>query len=224
MLLADDHAVLRDGLRLLLEAQHDIKVVADAANGRDAVRQVVKLCPDVVIMDIAMPELNGIEATRQIREVCPSAQVIILSIYSTSEHIFQALQAGARGYLLKESAGVEVINAVRDAHAGQRYLSRKISDNVIEEYIRRRKAVGESSPLERLNSHEREILQLVVEGKSSSEIANVLYLSSKTVETYRSRLMKKLEVSDIPSLVKFAIQYGLTPLEPPETPSNNSTT
>jgi len=224
VLLADDHAVLRDGLRLLLETQHDIKVIADAANGRDAVRQVAQLCPDVVIMDIAMPELNGIEATRQIREVCPSTQVVILSIYSTKEHIFRALQVGARGYLLKESAGVEVINAVRDVHAGQRYLSRKISDRVVDEYIQQRKAVGESSPLERLNSHEREILQLVVEGKSSSEIANVLYLSSKTVETYRSRLMKKLEVSDIPSLVKFAIQYGLTPLEPPEAPPNNSTT
>lgn len=224
MLLADDHAVLRDGLRLLLEAQHNIKVIADAANGRDAVRQVAQLRPDVVIMDIAMPELNGIEATRQIREVCPSTQVVILSIYSTKEHIFRALQVGARGYLLKESAGVEVINAVRDVHAGQRYLSRKISDRVVDEYIRQRKVAEESSPLERLNSHEREILQLVVEGKSSSEIAKVLYLSSKTVETYRSRLMKKLEVSDIPSLVKFAIQYGLTPLEPPEAPPNNSTT
>ena len=122
MLLADDHAVLRDGLRLLLETQHDIKVIADAANGRDAVRQVAQLCPDVVIMDIAMPELNGIEATRQIREICPSTHVVILSIYSTKEHIFRALQVGARGYLLKESAGVEVINAVRDVHAGQRYL------------------------------------------------------------------------------------------------------
>ncbi len=190
VLLADDHAVLRDGLRLLLEAQHDIRVIADAADGCDAVRQVVKLCPDVVIMDIAMPELNGIEATRQIREVCPSAQVVILSIYSTNEHIFQALQAGARGYLLKESAGVEVINAVRAVHAGQRYLSQKISDRVVDDYILQRKAVEVKSPLAQLSPREREILQLVVEGKSSSEIAEVMYLSPKTVATYRSRLIR----------------------------------
>lgn len=224
MLLADDHAVLRDGLRLLLEAQHDIRVIADAANGRDAVRQVVKLCPDVVIMDIAMPELNGIEATRQIREVCPSAQVIILSIYSTSEHIFQALQAGACGYLLKESAGIEVVNAVRAVHAGQRYLSQKISDRVVDDYILQRKAVEAKSPLAHLSPREREILQLVVEGKSSSEIAEVMYLSPKTVETYRSRLMKKLGVSSLSGLFRFAVQHGLTPLEPPVPPSNNSTT
>jgi len=223
VLLADDHAVLRDGLRLLLEAQHDIKVIADVANGRDAVRQVAQLCPDIVIMDIAMPELNGIEATRQIHEVCPSAQVIILSIYSTSEHIFQALQVGARGYLLKESAGIEVVNAVRAVHAGQRYLSQKISDSVVNEYILQRKVVEVKSPLAYLSPREREILQLVVTGKSSADIAKVLYLSSKTVETYRSRLMKKLEVSDIPGLVKFAIQHGLTPLEPQVPPSANST-
>jgi len=224
VLLADDHAVLRDGLRLLLEAQHDIRVIADAANGRDAVRQVVKLCPDVVIMDIAMPELNGIEATRQIREVCPSAQVVILSIYSTSEHIFQALQAGARGYLLKESAGIEVVNAVRVVHAGQRYLSQKISDRVVDDYIMQRKTVEAKSPLAHLSPREREILQLVVEGKSSTEIAEVLYLSSKTVETYRSRLMKKLGVSSLPGLFRFAVQHGLTPLERLDSPPNSSTT
>jgi len=224
VLLADDHAVLRDGLRLLLEAQQDIKVIADVANGRDAVRQVRQQCPDVVIMDIAMPELNGIEATRQILEVCPSAQVIILSIYSTNEHIFRALQAGARGYLLKESAGIEVINAVRAVHAGQRYLSQKISDKVVDDYMMQRKAVEAKSPLAHLSPREREILQLVVEGKSSSEIAEVMYLSPKTVETYRSRLMKKLGIRDITSLIKFAIQQGLTPLEPPVPPSTNSTT
>ena len=219
VLLADGHAVLRDGLRLLLEAHPDIKVVADAANGRDAVSKAMQLSPDVVIMDIAMPGLNGIEATRQIREVRPSTQVIILSIYSTNEHIFRALQAGACGYLLKESAGAEVVSAVRAVKAGQRYLSQKISDKVIDEYILQRSVVGDKSPLARLSPREREILKFVVEGKSSPQIAEVLYLSSKTVETYRSRLMKKLDVSDIPSLVKFAIQHGLTPLEPLNPPS-----
>jgi DNA-binding NarL/FixJ family response regulator len=211
--LADDHAVVRDGLRLLLEAQPDIAIVGDAANGRDAVRQVAQLRPDVVIMDIAMPELNGIEAARQIREVCPTAQVMILSMHSTSEHIFRALQAGVHGYLLKESAGVEVVNAVRAVYAGQRYLSQKISDRVLDDYVRQREVVEAQSPLARLSSREREVLQLVVEGKSSAEISDTLSLSPNTVDTYRSRLMRKLGVSDLPGLVKFAIQHGLTSLE-----------
>jgi RNA polymerase sigma factor (sigma-70 family) len=205
--------VVRDGLRFLLEAQQDIQVVGDAADGRDAVRQVAQLCPNVVIVDIAMPELNGIEAARQIAQVCPPARVIILSMHSTTEHIFRALQAGARGYLLKESAGIEVVNAVLAVHAGRRYLSQKISDKVIDDYVQQRQAVETQSPLARLSPREREVLQLVVEGKSSAEVAEILSLSPKTVETYRSRLMQKLGISDLPSLVKFAIRHGLTPLE-----------
>jgi DNA-binding NarL/FixJ family response regulator len=211
--LADDHTVVRDGLGLLLEAQPDIAIVGDAANGRDAVRQVAQLRPDVVIMDIAMPELNGIEAARQIHELCPTVQVVILSMHSTSEHIFRAFQAGVRGYLLKESAGVEVVNAVRAVHAGQRYLSQKISNQVLDDYVHQREVVEVKSPLARLSSREREVLQLVVEGKSSAEIADILFLSSNTVDTYRSRLMRKLGVSDLPGLVRFAIQHGLTSLE-----------
>lgn len=211
--LADDHAVVRDGLRFLLEAEHDIKVVGDAANGRDTVRRVVQLCPDVAIIDIAMPELNGIEAARKIGQVCSSTQVIILSMHSTTEHVFQALQAGARGYLLKESAGIEVVKAVRAVHADRRYLSQKISDDLVDDYVRQRQAAEAKSPLARLSPREREVLQLVVEGKSSAEIADILSLSLKTVETYRSRLMLKLGISDLPGLVKFAIQHGLTPLE-----------
>ncbi len=211
--LADDHAVVRDGLRLLLEEQGDIKVIGDAANGREAVQQVEQFRPDVVVMDIAMPELNGIEATRQICEACPSAQVVVLSMHYTTEHIFRALQAGARGYLLKESAGVEVINAVRTVHTGHRYLSQKISDKVIDNYVRQRKTTETTSPLALLSPRERQILQLVVEGESSAEIASAISLSRKTVETYRSRLMRKLDISDLPSLVKFAIRQGLTPVE-----------
>ena len=211
--LADDHAVVRDGLRVLLEAQPDIRVIGDAANGRETVRRVVQLCPDVAIIDIAMPELNGIEAARKIGQVCPSTQVIILSMHSTTEHVFQALQAGARGYLLKESAGIEVVNAVRAVHADRRYLSQKISDGLVDDYVRQRQAAEAKSPLARLSPREREVLQLLVEGKSSAEIADILSLSLKTVETYRSRLMHKLGISDLPGLVKFAIQHGLTPLE-----------
>ena len=211
--LADDHAVVRDGLQFLLEAQPDIRVVGDAADGREAVRHVARLCPDVVVMDIAMPELNGIEAAREVRYVCPAAQVIILSMHSTTEHVFRALQAGARGYLLKESAGIEVVKAVRAVHAGHRYLSQKISDQLVDDYVRQRQSAETVSPVSRLSPREREVLQLVVEGKSNVEIARILSLSPKTVETYRSRLMHKLGISDLPGLVKFAIQHGLTPLE-----------
>lgn len=211
--LADDHAVVRDGLRALLEAQPDICVIGDAANGRETVRRVAQLCPDVAVLDIAMPELNGIEAARQIGESCPATQMIILSMHSSTEHIFRALQAGARGYLLKESAGVEVVNAIRTVQAGHRYLSQKISDRMIDDYICQRQAAQAKSPLAHLSPREREVLQLVAEGKSSAEIADILSLSLKTVETYRSRLMHKLSISDLPGLVRFAIQHGLTPLE-----------
>ncbi len=211
--LADDHAVVRDGLRFLLEAQQDIQVIGDAANGREAVRQITELCPDVVVMDIAMPELNGIEAARQVHELCPSTQVVMLSMHSTAEYVFRALHAGARGYLLKESAGVEVVNAVRAVYAGKRYLSQKISDQVMEEYLRQRPAVEAENPLSRLSPREREILQLVAEGKSSAEIGAVLSLSPKTIETYRSRLMEKLGLGDFASLIKFAILHGLTSLD-----------
>jgi DNA-binding NarL/FixJ family response regulator len=210
--IADDHAVVRDGLRLLLESQQDIKIVGEAANGRDTVQQVLKLRPDVAVIDIAMPEQNGIEATLRISEACPSTYVIILSMHSTTEHIFRALQSGAKGYLLKESAGIEVVNAVRTVFEGQRYLSKKLSEAGIEKYIRQREIDEAKSPLGRLSSREREILQLVVEGKSSTDIANLLNLSPKTIETYRSRLMAKLGIDNLPGLIRFAIQHGLTPL------------
>jgi len=213
VLLADDHAVLRDGLRVMLEAETDIEVIGDAADGREAVQRAAQLCPDVVVMDIAMPELNGIEAAREIGSLCPSSEIVILSMHSTSEHIFRALQAGARGYLLKESAGAEVVRAVRAVHAGRRYLSERISDGLVDDYVRARQAAEAKTPLTRLSPRESEVLQLVVEGKSSADIAEILCLSPKTVETYRSRLMSKLGIHDLPSLVKFAIQHGLTSLE-----------
>jgi DNA-binding NarL/FixJ family response regulator len=197
--LTDDHAIVREGLRLIPEAGGDIEVVGEAADGRKAVREVRQHCPDVVIMDIAMPELNGIEATRQIRESCPSTQVIILSVYSTTEHLARALEAGAKGYLLKESAGQEVVKALRAVHAGRRYFYQSISEKMVDDYMAQRQGVAEKSPVERLSNREREILQLVVEGKSSAEIAEIIYPSPKTVETYRSRLMQKLEIHDLPT-------------------------
>lgn len=211
--LADDHRMVREGFRLLLETQPDIKVVGEAGSGRDAVRQITKLGPDVALMDIAMPELNGIEATQQIHETCPSTKVIILSMYSTSQHISRAFKAGARGYILKESAGDDVIKAVRIVHAGKVFLCNEISEVVVGDYIHKGESQEVDDPLSRLSSREREILQLLVEGKSNSRIAELLYLSPKTIETYRSHLMQKLDISDLPSLVKFAIHHGITSVD-----------
>ena len=212
--LADDHTVVREGLRALLEAQKNISVVGEAADGREAVRQVSKIRPDVVILDIAMPDLNGIEATKQISKNDPGTRVVILSMHAGKENIFRALNAGAQGYLLKESAGQEVIKAIHAVHAGGRYLSQRITETLVEDYLSLQvQPASGKSPMELLSSREREILQLVVEGKSSAEIAETLYLSPKTVETYRSRLMKKLDVNNLPSLVKFAIRHGVTSLD-----------
>ncbi len=212
VLIADDHAVVRDGLRALLEAHPEITVVGDASDGRQAVSQAFSLNPEVVIMDISMPEVNGIEATHQLLERNPQIKVIILSILGTSEHVFRALQAGAVGYLLKESAGREVVDAVLAVAAGKRYLSQPITETLVTDYVRQRELAAEKSPLETLSPREREILKLVLDGKSSAEIGKQLFLSAKTVETYRSRMMRKLGISDLPGLVKFAIQHGLISL------------
>ena len=211
--LADDHRMVREGFRLLLETQSDIKVIGEAGNGRDTVRQVIKLAPDVILMDIAMPELNGIEATKQIIEASSTAKVIILSMYSTTQHIFRALKAGAKGYILKESAGDDVIRAVRMVHSGKIFLCDEITGVVVGDYIEKRESGTMDDPLSRLSTREREVLQLLVEGKSNTKIAELLFLSQKTVETYRSHLMQKLGISDLPGLVKFAIQHRITTVE-----------
>ncbi len=212
-LLVDDHTIVLDGLSALLETVQDIKVIGTASTGREAVRQVKKLSPDVVLMDIAMPELNGIEASFQNMESCPSTKIIILSMHETREHIFRVLKAGAKGYLLKESAGKEVIKAIREVFAGRRYLSERIEEKVIDDYLVRKQTPATQSPLESLSSRERQILQMVAEGKTSAAIAEILFISPKTVETYRSRLMQKLGIKDLPGLIKFAIQHGLISLD-----------
>ncbi|MCE7985858.1 MAG: DNA-binding response regulator [Caldilinea sp. CFX5] len=211
--LADDHGIVREGLRLLLNAQPDIHVVGEAANGREAVRQIVRLRPQIAILDLAMPELNGIETTRQLQDAAPDTQVIILSMYASSEHIYQALKAGARGYVLKEAAAEELVNAVVAVQAGQRFLNAKVADELIADYLGNHASLAQESPLTQLSDREREVLQLVVEGKTSSEISELIALSPKTVDTYRSRLMQKLGIKDLPALVKFAIQHGITALE-----------
>lgn len=206
ILIADDHAMIRKGLRMTLEIHEDLTVAGEAVNGREALAQVEELGPDVVIMDISMPELNGIEATRLICQRQPGVKVLIFSMHYSSEHCFRALSSGARGYILKESAGEEIVAAVRSVMRGRLYFGAGVANP-----LEKAGGVGLKSPLERLSQREREILQLVVEGKSSSEIARMLTLSSKSIDTYRSRLMQKLGVGNLPALVRFALQHGITP-------------
>jgi DNA-binding NarL/FixJ family response regulator len=207
--VSDDHAILRDGLATLLAAQSDMEVVGTAGNGREAVAGVLRLAPRVAIIDISMPELDGIEAARQILAGNPDVHVMILSMHAGAQHVFHALEAGVRGYLLKESASREVIEAVRIVQSGRRYLSPRVAE-IVAQGVSDRSAV---SPLSSLSQREREILKLVADGHSSARIGVMLHLSPKTVDTYRSRMMQKLHVSDLAGVIKLAIQHGLTSLE-----------
>ena len=213
VLVADDHAIIREGLCIMLDNQLDMEVIGKAANGREAVRLVNERKPDVVVIDISMPELNGIEAIQQMLPRHPQMKVVVLSIHGTKPYVFRALKAGAKGYLMKETAGPEVVDAVRAVYRGERYLSQSIADLLADGSLRNLEASLEFSPLETLSPREREILQLVAEGKTSQEIAERLSISPKTVDTYRSRLMRKIGVEDMAGLVKFAIQHGVIALE-----------
>ncbi|HEX5066216.1 MAG TPA: response regulator transcription factor [Myxococcota bacterium] len=209
ILIADDHGVVAEGLKHLIEAQPDMKVVAMAGDGREAVRLAREAQPDVVLMDLSMPELNGADATRAILERERDCRVIVLSMYADREYVRRALKAGACGYVVKRSAAKEVVDAIRAVHAGQRYLSPRVADVVIDDYA----AEDKQDPLARLSAREREVLQLLAEGRTGAEIAARLALSQKTVETYRARLVEKLGIRDVAGLVKFAIQRGIVSLE-----------
>lgn len=213
VLIADDHAIIREGLRIMLDNQADVQVVAVAADGRETIQLVEKHDPDIVVIDISMPELNGIEAIQQLLPLHPHMQVVVLSIHETKPYVYRALKAGAKGYLVKETAGLEVVDAVRAVHRGERYLSQRIMDLLTTESFQKNESLSDMGPLEMLSPRERQILQLVAEGKTSQEIAERLWISSKTVDTYRSRLMHKIRVEDMAGLVKFAIQHGVISLE-----------
>ena len=210
VLIADDHAVVAEGLRFVVQAQPDMEVVDCVQDGREALRRAVAAQPNIVLIDHAMPMLNGTEATRLILERCPKVRVIILSMHTNQVHVLHALQAGAMGYVAKKSAAKEVVDAIRMVHQGGRYLSKELVDKVIDQVLRKAPA---QEPLERLSSRERQVLQMIAEGHGVNEIAATLSLSPKTVETYRARMMEKLEIHDLATLVKFAIQSGVTPLE-----------
>jgi DNA-binding NarL/FixJ family response regulator len=216
VLIADDHEVVAEGLRHLVEAERDIQVVACVADGRAAVQQARDTQPDVVLMDLSMPELNGADATRAILERDPRCRVIVLSMYSQREYVRRALKAGAAGYVVKRSAAKEVVEAIRAVHAGQRYLSPRVADVVLDDYTDEK----QDDPLSRLSAREREVLQLLAEGRTGAQIAERLSLSQKTVETYRARLVEKLGIRDLAGLVRFAIQKGLVSLD--EGPSGKS--
>jgi DNA-binding NarL/FixJ family response regulator len=210
VLIADDHGVVAEGLRNLVEAQADMKVVALVEDGREAVRSAMEHSPDVVLMDVAMPVLNGTEATRIIRERCPQTRVVMLSAYSDPVHVYRALQAGAAGYIAKKSVAKEVVDAIRTAHEGRHYLSGQLNERLIDHVVRK---AASDDPILRLSSRERQVLQMLAEGHSIAEIAVTLSLSPKTVETYRARMMDKLDIRDLANLVRFAIRQGITSLE-----------
>jgi DNA-binding NarL/FixJ family response regulator len=209
ILIADDHGVVAEGLKSLVEAEPGMEVVGIVGDGREAVKHARESRPDVVVMDMSMPELNGADATRAILQQQPGCRVIVLSMYVEREYVRRALKAGAMGYVVKRSAAKELVDAIRAVHAGQRYLSPRVADVVIE-------AGGADEgedPLAKLSMREREVLQLLAEGNTGAEIAKRLSLSQKTVETYRARLVEKLGIRDLPGLVRFAIQRGIVTLD-----------
>jgi DNA-binding NarL/FixJ family response regulator len=213
VVIADDHALVREGLRLILAIERDIEVVGEASSGHAAMQLVATLQPDVVLMDISMPELNGIEATGTITTRGAATRVIILSMHASAEHVYQAFKAGARGYVVKEAAGREVVEAIREVSCGRRYVSPQITADVIEASTGLSGVLPGASPFERLSSRERQVLQLVVEGWTSAAIGEALGLSPKTVETYRSRIMTKLGITNTAQLVKLAVLHGVTDIE-----------
>lgn len=208
VLLADDHALFREGLRALLQATPDIRVCGEVATGYESIAAVARCAPDVVILDISMPDLNGVDAAAEILKRHPATRTLILSMHSSVEHVHRAFAAGVRGYLLKESAGSEVAAAVRIVHGGAPYLCRALRERI---GILAARLDLPQSPLERLSLRERQVLQLIAEGRTGAEAAERLHLSPRTVETYRARVLHKLGLESTAALVKFAVEHGLTP-------------
>jgi DNA-binding NarL/FixJ family response regulator len=212
VLLADDHRIVREGLRALLEKHDDIQVVGEAEDGRVAVNLAKELEPDIVVMDVTMPNLNGMEAARQIISYNDQIKVIVLSMHSKGKIILQMFEAGVSGYLLKENAAQDLVKAIRVVARGDAFISQEVSGIVFKDYVdRRRKPVED--PVSRLSPREREVVQLLSEGQSTRDIASLLCLSVKTVESHRRNVMQKLNIDSIAELTKFAIQEGITTID-----------
>lgn len=209
LLIGDDHTLFRQGLRKILEGRPEWQVVAEAGDGREAVRQTIALQPDVVLLDIGMPMLNGIEATRQIVRRLPAVRVLILSMHSEEAYVVQALQAGARGYLLKDSAAEDLLLGTAAVAAGRSFFSPAVARVMLDDYVQRLAEQGFTDRYETLSEREREIMQLVAEGRSSKEIADLLSIAPSTVETHRAHLFQKLDVRNTAELVLYAVRRGV---------------
>jgi DNA-binding NarL/FixJ family response regulator len=209
VLLADDHNLIRAGLRLVVAQEADLTVVGEAENGRQAVAMAESLAPNVVVMDIGMPDLNGIEACRQIREKLPGTEVVMLSMHSDEGYVLRALKAGARAYLLKDSAEADLARAIRAATEGKSFFSPTVGKVLLEDYMRKLQRTGGEDSYELLTPREREVLQMVAEGNSSKDIANRLNLSVYTVETHRAKIMQKLNLKSVPELILYAVRKGI---------------
>ncbi len=209
ILLADDHTVVRDGLRALLEKQSDMAIVAEAADGRDSVRLAEEHTPDVVVMDIAMPNMNGIEATRRILASNPRTAVVILSMHQDESYVLRSLKAGAKGYLLKDSLRSDVIDAIRTVFQGRSFFTKKVGRILQEDYIRQLERRGLDDSYDLLTDREREVLQLVAEGRTNKEVAAMLNVSLTTVETHRTHILQKLGLHSVPELILYAVRKGI---------------
>lgn len=209
VLLAEDHTIVRKGLRSILDAEDSVEVVGEAEDGRAAVEAVEHLRPDVVLMDISMPGLNGLEATRQIKRRAPHIRVLVLTMHTNEKYILQILQAGASGYLVKQAAVEELISAIQAVHRGDAFLSPSISKKVVQRYVQQGQVMAEEDSYELLTPREREVLQLIAEGHTNRDISRVLHISIKTVEVHRANLMKKLDLHSAAELTRYAIGKGI---------------
>ena len=209
VLLADDHKLIRAGLVLVVQQQPDFSVIGEADDGRQAVQMVESLKPDVVVMDIGMPNLNGIEAARQITAGRPETAVVILSMHADEGYVLRALKAGARAYLLKDSATADLVQAIRAVAEGKSFFSPAVSKVLLQDYMRKLRRTGAEDSYDLLSPREREVLQLVAEGKSNKEVANLLSLSTYTVETHRAKIMQKLNLKGVPELILYAVRKGI---------------
>jgi DNA-binding NarL/FixJ family response regulator len=207
VLLAEDHTIVRKGLRSLLNAETCIEVVGEAENGQQALEQVRRLLPDVVLMDITMPVLNGLEATRQIKKLYPCVRVLVLTVHSTKEHILQILRAGACGYLVKQAAVTELVQAIKTVYQGKTFLSPSISRQAVEDYVRQAEAIEDK--YHKLTEREQDVLRLIADGHTNREIASVLHVTVKTVEAHRAHLMDKLDLHCTADLTKYALRKNL---------------
>jgi two-component system response regulator NreC len=212
VVVADDHTILRQGIKALLDNQAGIEVIGEAKDGREALTLIERLQPDVILMDIAMPGLNGLEATRRIKKKFPKIKVLVLTMYTNEEYVFQILQAGANGYLVKETAFQDLISAITAVYRDEAFMSPSISKQVINRYTQRAQKSNDTA-CDVLTTREREVLQLIAEGSSSKKIAEALFISPKTVETHRTHIMDKLNIHNRTDLVKYAIRKGIVDID-----------